>query len=108
MALVGASIHADRVAHPQTVRPRTSLAARVAGWVGLLGHLAVLIFYGASGLVAPPWAVLVLLVVWLGLLVLAIVALRRRPAWALAVPVAAVAIWFAAISAGDAWLNWTA
>jgi len=100
--------HNARVADPQTDQLRPSLAARIAGWLGLLAHLAVLIFYAASGLVAPLWAVVVLLVIWVALLVLAIVLLRRRPAWALVVPIAAVAIWFAAISAGDAWLNWTA
>jgi hypothetical protein len=100
--------HNDRVAHPQTDRPSPTLAARIAGWVGLLGHVAVGFFYAASGLLAPPWAVIVLLVTWTGLLVLAIVLLRRRPAWTLLVPAAAVLIWFAAMSAGDAWLNWTA
>ena len=96
------------MAHPTTERTRPSLAARIAGWIGLLGHLATLMFYASSGLVAPLWAMALLMVVWVALLVLAIVLLRRRPAWTLLVPVGAMAIWFAAISAGDAWLNWTA
>lgn len=74
----------------------------------MLGHVAVGFFYAASGLLAPLWAVIALLVIWTGLLVLAIVLLRRRPAWTLLVPAVAVLIWFATISAGDAWLNWTA
>jgi hypothetical protein len=96
------------MADPSTVPARPGVPARIAGWVGLLGHLATLMFYAASGLVAPLWAVVVLMVIWLALLVLAIVLLRRQPAWTLVVPVAAFAIWFAAISAGDAWLGWTA
>jgi hypothetical protein len=89
-------------------RPRHSAGSLILGWVGLLGHLATLVWYMASGLVAPGWAVIVLLVIWLGLLALGIYLLRTRPAWVLAVPVLAAAIWFAAISAGEAWLGWTA
>jgi hypothetical protein len=85
-----------------------SLAARIAWFIGLAGHLAVLIWYLASGLVAPLWAVIGLLVIWAVLLVVGLRLWRTRPAWMLAVPVAAVVIWFAVISAGDAFLNWTA
>jgi hypothetical protein len=52
-------------------RPKHSVTAMIAGWVGLLGHLATLVWYMASGLVAPGWAVITLLVIWLGLLGLA-------------------------------------
>ena len=44
----------------------------------------------------------------LALFAVAIYLLRKRPPWTLVVPVAAVAIWFAGISAGEAWLGWTA
>jgi len=89
-------------------RPKHSTGALIAGWVGLLGHLATVAWYAASGLMAPGWAVLGLLMIWLVLLGLAIYLLRTRPVWVLAVPVLAVAIWFAVMSAGDAWLGWTA
>ncbi|GIH04249.1 hypothetical protein Rhe02_23160 [Rhizocola hellebori] len=46
--------------------------------------------------------------IWLGLLALGIYLLRTRPVYVLLVPVASAAIWFGAISAGEAWLNWTA
>jgi hypothetical protein len=78
------------------------------GWLGLAAFLATLPFYLASGLVAPVWAIAVLLIVWLGLLAAAIWLLRsRRPLWVLAVPVVAWLIWYGAISAGERWLGWT-
>jgi len=89
-------------------RPKHSTGALVAGWVGLVGHLATLVWYMASGLMAPGWAVIALLAIWLALFALAIYLLRTRPVWVLLVPVLAAAIWFGAMSAGDAWLGWTA
>jgi hypothetical protein len=82
--------------------------ARVVGWLGLAAHLALGIWYAASGLVAPAGAVAGLLGVWLVLLAVAIRLLRRRPALVPLVPLAAVLIWLAVVSAGDAWLGWTA
>lgn len=81
---------------------------RVVGWVGLVAHLALAFWYAATPLVAPAWAVAVLVLVWLALLVVAIRLLRRRPVLVPVVPLAAVVIWVAAVSAGDAWLGWTA
>jgi hypothetical protein len=89
-------------------RPKHSVGALIAGWVGLLGHLATLVWYMASGLLAPGWAVITLLVIWIGLFAVAIYLLRHRPVWVLAVPVVATAIWFAVMAAGEAWLGWTA
>lgn len=78
------------------------------GWLGLAALLATLVFYAASGLLAPGWAVAVLLVIWLALLAVAIWLLRaRRPLWVLPTPVAAWLIWFGALSAGESWLGWT-
>lgn len=87
---------------------RTPVWARLLGWLGLAGHAVVFFWYLASGLVAPLWAVIALLVVWAVLLVVAIRLLRTRPVLVLLVPVVAYIIWFAAISAGEAWLGWTA
>jgi hypothetical protein len=84
------------------------LWARVVGWIGLVAHLATLVWYAASGLLAPLWAVVLLLVIWAGLLVVAIQLLRSsRPALTILVPLAATAIWFGVLSAGEAWLGWT-
>ena len=78
------------------------------GWIGIVGHVVVLGLHAVSGLVVPTWAVGVLLVIWVGLLLVAISLVRTRPAWTLLVPVGAVALWVAIVSAGDAWLGWTA
>jgi hypothetical protein len=80
----------------------------VAWWVGLAGHLVMLLWYAASGLVAPPWAVVGLLAIWAALLLVGLRLRAARPLWMLAIPVLDVAIWFGAISAGDAFLGWTA
>jgi hypothetical protein len=78
------------------------------GWLGVAALLATLPFYLASGLVAPGWAIALLLVVWLGLLAAAIWLLRgRRPLWVPPIPVLAWLIWYGAISAGERWLGWT-
>jgi hypothetical protein len=81
---------------------------QVAWWLGLAGHVVALVWFAASGLVAPAWAVGVLLVIWLGLLVVGLRLRRNHPLWMLAIPVADAVIWFAGVSAGDAWLGWTA
>lgn len=84
-------------------------APRVVGVVGLLLHLAVGVFpYSASGLVAPLWGIVALGVLWLGLLAVAVVLLRRRPALVLLVPVLAVLLWVGALTAGEQLLGWTA
>jgi hypothetical protein len=82
--------------------------AMVAWWVGLAGHLVGAIWYAASGLVAPPWAVVLLLVIWVALFVVGLRLRTRRPWWMLAVPVLDVVIWVAIVSAGEAFLGWTA
>ena len=68
-------------------------------------HLVAGFFYISSGLIAPLWAVLVLIAIWIGL---AVVLLRRRetgPATIL-IPVLAGATWFVAISLGEMFLDW--
>jgi len=80
-----------------------------AGWVALALMVVIGFFpYGASGLVAPLYGLVLLFVVWAALLV---AVLRWKPEprwWLLGIPVVAVAIWFAIITAGEVWLDWTA
>jgi hypothetical protein len=64
-----------------------------------------LVFVG--GLIMPPWAVVTLGVVWLGLLVV-IVLKRDQPRWVFAMPVLSILLWFASAFLGDAFLDWTA
>lgn len=75
--------------------------------VACLLHLIVAYFYVLSGLLAPPWAVLMLLLIWVAL---TFVLLRMRSAGpkTLIVPVGAAAIWFAVLWLGDMLLGWTA
>ena len=70
-------------------------------------HLVAGFFYLSSGLVAPLWAVVLLLAIWVAL---AVVLFRMRTAGpkTLLVPVAAAAIWFFTLWLGQAFLNWTA
>ena len=76
--------------------------------VALLALLALAPFFLAAGLMAPGWAVVLLVGLWLALLVLALVWFRRRPWWVLPLPVVAVLLWYGALTAGEALLGWTA
>jgi hypothetical protein len=81
---------------------------QIAWWVGLVAHLGAFIWYAASGLVAPAWAVAVLLVIWAVLLVVGLRLRKTRPFWMLLIPVLDAVIWFAGITAGERFLGWTA
>lgn len=96
------------------LRGMTTEAARRRGAPWALAFLALLamvpvgFFYAASGLVVPgPWLYLMWLL-YLGLLAAGVWLARRRSWWVLAVPVAAAVAWWATVSAGEAWLGWTA
>lgn len=76
--------------------------------VGIAGHLVALVWFAASGLVAPPWAVVVLLAVWVGLTVALWRLVRRKSGWSAGIPVIDAAFWLAFIEAGSALFDWTA
>jgi hypothetical protein len=82
--------------------------SRIAGWIGLIAHGLFFVWYAASGVVAPYWAVAVLLGAWGALLVLAIRLFRTRPALVLALPVVDASLWVAVVTAGERVLGWTA
>lgn len=75
---------------------------------GLALLLVTLPFYLASGLMAPLWAVVVLLLVWLLLFVWGCRWFRSHPFRVILLPLASAAFWFVALSAGEAFLGWTA
>ncbi|MEV0456594.1 hypothetical protein [Catellatospora methionotrophica] len=84
-----------------------SVPAKIVGVLGIVAHVVLAPYYLASGLLAPLWAVIVLMVIWTALLVYAIRLWRTRPFLVPLVPVVAVAVWFAVMGAGEAWLGWT-
>ena len=84
-------------------------ASRVLGLIGLILYVGTGLFpYLASGLVAPLWGIAVLYAGWLVGLWLTIRLFRRGSAWALAMPVAAVAFWWVVVTMGESVFGWTA
>lgn len=77
-------------------------------FVGMAGMACAFFLYAASGLVAPWWAVVALLVVWVLLLVVACAWWTPHPRRLPAVAAFAIAFWFLAVTAGGAWLGWSA
>lgn len=77
-------------------------------FVGIAGMAAAFFLYAASGLIAPWWAVVLLLVVWLFLFIVACGQWTRRPRVVPVVALVTLLLWFAVIIAGGAWLGWTA
>jgi hypothetical protein len=80
----------------------------VAAVVAALLHLVVGWFYLASGLVAPLWAVVLLLVLWSAMTVAGWHLARRRSYRVLLVPLAGAAVWLALLWFGGEVLGWTA
>lgn len=81
--------------------------AKVITVIGFTLHVLVLWVYLLSGLLAPPYAVGILLLVWVGLLALAIV-WRKKPWRVFAVPFMAAAVWFGFLQLGSMIFGWTA
>lgn len=77
-------------------------------FVGMAGMAGAFFVYAASGLLAPWWAVALLLVLWLVLFVVACSWFTPHPKRVAVIPVVAFALWFCIIVAGGAWLDWTA
>lgn len=95
----------NRAPVPPPARP---VWERIFGFIGIAAHLVVGFFYLTAGLVTPaPWLV-GLILVWVALLVVAILLLRRRPLLVLVVPVVALGLLIGGISLGKALLGWTA
>jgi hypothetical protein len=77
------------------------------GILALAALLALAPFFFASGLMAPGWAVVTFVAVWLVLFVAGCVWVRRRPLRVVPLPLLAAAVWVGGMSAGEAWLGWT-
>ena len=82
---------------------------RVLALIGLALYIGTGVFpYLASGLVAPFWGIAVLYSGWLLGLWSTISLFRRRSAWALAMPVVALAFWWVVITIGESVFDRTA
>lgn len=82
---------------------------RIALWSAVALHGVIAVFpLAASGLLAPAWFVVVILLVWAasGLVLRRLAELAPRRAWI--VPVTVLALWFVAVSLGERFLGWTA
>jgi hypothetical protein len=89
---------------PPELTPRRVLY----GLVGLALHLVAGFFMLVSGLVAPPWAVVMMLFVWSVLLGVGLRIWRFKSWVTIGFPVIAFAVWIATIALGGALLGWTA
>ena len=87
---------------------RPSILAYVLGGLALAALAAMSIFFFAAGLLAPLWAVIAFVAVWLILFIRGCLWIRRHPLRVLILPVIAAAIWFGGMTAGEQWLGWTA
>lgn len=72
----------------------------------MAGLVSALFLYGAGGLLAPWWVVVLLVLVWLVLFGLACRWFTARPVAVAVLPVAAVGLWFAVMVSGGIWLDW--
>lgn len=82
---------------------------RVLALIGLVLYIGTGVFpYLASGLVAPLWGIVVLYVGWLLGLSSTIWLFRRKSAWALTMPIAALGFWWLVITIGESIFGWTA
>jgi len=80
----------------------------VVGWAGIALQLLAGFLYLMSGLMVPaPW-VAVLWLLWAALFAVAVRVRGRRPVWTPLVALLSVVLWWAALSAGEMVLGWTA
>lgn len=88
-------------------RERAWLRYLAAG-LGMALLLVMAPLYLSAGLIAPLWAVLLLIGFWVLLMVLGVLWFRRRPFLVLALPLLAAAVWWLSMAAGEQLLGWTA
>ena len=73
----------------------------------MIGMAAAFFLYAASGLVAPWWAVALLMVLWCVLFVVATTWWTPHPRRVVALPILATVVWFVVLVAGARWLGWS-
>lgn len=77
------------------------------GVISGLAHLGPGFLMLVSGLLAPLWAVVGMLLGWALLAWLLVTLVRRRSWWTPAVPVGALLLWVTVITLGENLLGWT-
>jgi len=77
-------------------------------FVGMMGMAGTFFLYAVSGLVAPWYAVVLLLLFWFVLFVVACRWWTPHPKRMLWLPLVAVVVWFAVLTGGAALFDWTA
>jgi hypothetical protein len=87
---------------------RSRLPGYIAAGLALAALAVIGVFYVSAGLVAPLWAVIGLVIIWVVLVGLGLFWFRRHPLRVLILPVVAVVVWFAVITLGEQLLGWTA
>ena len=91
-----------------TNRGGRALPIAVVAIAGVLQLVVLVPFTVASGLVAPLWAIVGLYILWLAAAAVFVVLARRRPLLTPLVPVVNAALLWAAMTAGERLLGWTA
>jgi hypothetical protein len=86
---------------------RPSIIGYLLGGLALAALLAMSIWFIATGLMAPLWAVIGFLAIWLILVVLGFVWIWRHPWRVVLLPVIAAIILFGGLRAGSTLLGWT-
>jgi hypothetical protein len=77
-------------------------------FVAMIGMAGCFFLYAASGLLAPWYGVVLLMVIWVALFVLATRWWTPHPARTLLVPLIALVLWFGVLTAGEVLFDWTA
>jgi hypothetical protein len=92
---------------PRTRRRSASGGPDPWPWIGLAAMPCVLFLYGASALVAPWWAVALLVLLWVVLFVQCLRWWSAHPRWLPVVAAAAAVVWFVTLVGGAALLGWS-
>lgn len=77
-------------------------------FIGMGGLACALFLYGASGLVAPWWAVVLLLLVWVVFFAVGCAWWTQHPRRLPVLAVVAIVFWFVALLGGAAVFDWSA
>ena len=92
---------------PVAIDPSTGRHISPWPFVGLVLLVSSFFLYAAAGLLAPLWAIIVLLITWGVMFVYCFIWWNRHPKWTVALGLFSFAWWWVAITAGGIFLDWT-